>query len=141
MKLPAPMLFIALLAAAGSPAAQQPESRGITPRIKLEEVLSGHLTELNGKFKVRATEISFEPGARLGAHHHVGPGIRLVAAGELTFVQAGKATVYRRGDYFYESGNVVHTAENRTNAPVRVIFFEILPAQWSSATVIAPKSF
>jgi quercetin dioxygenase-like cupin family protein len=65
----------------------------------------------------------------------------MVTAGELTFIQAGKEMVYRPGDYFYESGNVVHTAENRTKAPVRVTFFEILPVDWSGPTVILPKAY
>ncbi|HXU41014.1 MAG TPA: cupin domain-containing protein [Burkholderiales bacterium] len=132
--------FLAALLACGAVLAQQPENRGITPRIKLEETVFGHLTELNGKFKLRVTELSFAPGARLGPHHHAGPGIRMVTAGALTFVQAGKETVYGPGDYFYESGNVVHTAENRTKAPVRVTFFEILPVDWSGPTVILPKA-
>jgi quercetin dioxygenase-like cupin family protein len=54
------------------------EAQGITQTIKLEEVVYGHLTELNGKFKLRATEVTFAPDAYLGAHHHVGPGIRYV---------------------------------------------------------------
>jgi quercetin dioxygenase-like cupin family protein len=54
------------------------EAQGITQTIKLEEVVYGHLTELNGKFKLRATEVTFAPDAYLGAHHHVGPGIRCV---------------------------------------------------------------
>ena len=142
MKRTAPLLVAALLALAEQPSAQEgPESRGITPRVRLEEIVSGHLEELNGKFKFRVTELTIQPGGRLGAHHHAGPGIRMVAAGELTFVQAGKATIYRAGDYFYESGNVVHTAENRTKAPVRVVVFEILPAQWSGPTAILPRTF
>jgi quercetin dioxygenase-like cupin family protein len=52
--------------------------QGITQTIKLEEVVYGHLTELNGKFKLRATEVTLAPDAYLGAHHHVGPGIRYV---------------------------------------------------------------
>lgn len=51
------------------------EARGITSVIKLDEVLFGHLSELNGKFKIRATEYTLEPGAYLGVHHHVGPGV------------------------------------------------------------------
>jgi quercetin dioxygenase-like cupin family protein len=116
------------------------ESHGIASRVKVEEMVAGHLQELNGRFKLRATEVTFEPGGSLGAHHHAGPGIRYVASGEVTFVQAGKAIVYKAGEYFYESGDIVHTAQNRTKAPVRVIFFEILPAQLSGASVIAPKA-
>jgi quercetin dioxygenase-like cupin family protein len=136
-------LLLSLLAAAlfsESVAAQQNvPAPGVSVALKLEEVISGHLTELNGKFKLRASEITIAPGGQLGAHHHAGPGFRLVLSGELTFTQAGKSIVYRTGEYFYESGNVVHTAENRTKAPVRVAMFEILPVQWTGPSVIAPK--
>ena len=84
--------------------------------------------------------MTFEPGGYLGAHHHIGPGIRLVASGTLTFVQGGKATTYRAGDYFSESGNIVHTAHNKSTSPVRVIFFEILPSQWNGPSLIPPRS-
>jgi quercetin dioxygenase-like cupin family protein len=47
---------------------------------------AGHLAELNGKFKMRATEVVFAPGADLGVHHHVGPGIRYVVSGTLTVI-------------------------------------------------------
>ena len=117
----------------------QVQSQGVTPKLKLEETVYGHLEELNGKYKFRASEVTFAPGAKLGAHHHAGPGVRYVAAGEITFLEGGKATVYKTGDFFYESGDIVHTAENKTKAPVRIVFFEILPAQWSGVSVIAPK--
>ena len=35
----------------------------ITSTVKLEEAVFGHLTELNGKYKMRATEVTFAPGA------------------------------------------------------------------------------
>jgi quercetin dioxygenase-like cupin family protein len=120
-------------------AAQQVESRGITAKVLVDEVVAGHLAQLNGKYQLRASEVLLEPGASLGAHHHAGPGIRYVVSGELTFAQAGKSIVYKPGDTFYESGNVVHTAENRTKAPVRMIFFEILPLQWKGSSSIPPK--
>jgi quercetin dioxygenase-like cupin family protein len=136
------LLFVALLCIADRPTAQQTlDMKGIKPKVKLEEVVSGHLAELNGKFKVRVSELTFEPGGYLGEHHHVGPGIRFVASGKLTFTQAGNATIYQAGDYFYESGNVVHTARNKTKSPVRVVFFEILPAEWNGPSVIPPKAY
>ena len=95
------LLFVFLLVTGNRTVAQQNvEARGITPSIKLEEVIYGHLRELNGKYKVRATELTFAPGAFLGAHHHVGPGIRYVLAGELQFTEGGQTTTYRAGDYF-----------------------------------------
>ena len=47
-------------AAGGSPA--KVETKGLTAKIKFESVLSGYLTELNGKYKLRVTELVLEPG-------------------------------------------------------------------------------
>jgi quercetin dioxygenase-like cupin family protein len=121
------LLFVALLGASGRLAAQESvEMRGITSAVKLEEVVFGHLTELNGKYKMRATEVTFAPGGYLGVHHHVGPGIRYVLSGEVTFTEGGRATVYKAGEYFFETGNLAHTAENKSNMPLRLLFVEIL---------------
>jgi quercetin dioxygenase-like cupin family protein len=120
-------------------AAQNVEARGITSEPKLEEVVFGHLAEINGKFKLRATEVTFAPGGYLGVHHHVGPGIRYVLSGEVTFIEGGQTTIYKTGDYFFETGNLAHTAQNNTTLPLRILFVEILPKDWSAPTVIPPK--
>ena len=134
------LLLTALLGGADRLAAQETvEVRGITSVIKLEEVVYGHLPELNGKFKMRATEVTFAPDAYLGVHHHAGPGIRYVLAGEVTFTEGGRTTIYKAGDYFFETGNIAHTAQNKTQQPLRVLFVEILPKDWSAPTVIPPK--
>jgi quercetin dioxygenase-like cupin family protein len=136
------LLFVALIHVPNRPAAEQAlELRGITPKVKLEEIVSGHLVELNGKFKLRVTEVTFAPGGYLGPHHHAGPGIRFVASGALTFTQGGTGKIYQAGDYFYETGSVVHTAHNNTKSPVRVVFVEVLPAEWSGSSVIPPKAY
>ena len=135
------LLFVALLGAAGRLAAQESvEMRGITSAVKLEEVVFGHLTELNGKYKMRATEVTFAPGGYLGVHHHVGPGIRYVLSGEVTFTEGGRATVYKAGEYFFETGNLAHTAENKSDMPLRLLFVELLPKNWAAPTVIAPSA-
>ena len=136
------ILSVFLLGVAHHSVAQEKvDIKGITSSVKMEEVIYGHLTDLNGKFKFRVSELTFAPGAHVGAHHHAGPGIRYVVSGKLTFIQAGKETIYQTGDFFYESGNVVHTAVNRSTSPVRVIFFELLPAQWTSPSVSSPRAF
>jgi quercetin dioxygenase-like cupin family protein len=135
------LLFLLLLGTAGRPAAQEKvEARGITSEIKLEEVTFGHLTELNGKFKMRATEFTFAPGSYLGVHHHIGPGVRYILSGELTFTEGGRATVYKAGDYYFETGNLAHTAENKTDQPLRILIVEILPKDWTGPAVIPPSS-
>ena len=135
------LLFVALLGAAGRLAAQESvEMRGITSAVKLEEVVFGHLTELNGKYKMRATEVTFAQGGYLGVHHHVGPGILYVLSGEVTFTEGGRATVYKAGEYFFETGNLAHTAENKSDMPLRLLFVELLPKNWAAPTVIAPSA-
>ena len=134
------LLVAVLLGGADRLAAQEKvEAQGITQAIKLEEVVYGHLTELNGKFKLRATEVTFAPDAYLGAHHPVGPGIRYVLSGEVTFIEGGQATIYKAGDYFFESGNIVHTSQNKTKSPLVILFVEILPKDWDAPTVVPPK--
>jgi quercetin dioxygenase-like cupin family protein len=134
------LLFMILLSGVHPLAAQQNvEARGITSVIKLEEVIFGHLAELNGKFKLRCTELTFAPGGYLGVHHHVGPGIRHVLSGGVTFTEGGQTTIYKAGDYFFETGNLAHTAQNETNLPLRILFVEILPKDWAGPAVVPPK--
>ena len=134
------LFFAVLLIGADRSAAQgNVQVRGITSAIKLEEVIFGHLAEINGKFKMRATEVTFAPDGYLGVHHHVGPGIRYVLSGEVTFTEGGQSTVYKAGDYFFETGNLPHTAQNQTAQPLRILFVEILPKDWAAPTIILPK--
>jgi quercetin dioxygenase-like cupin family protein len=135
------LFLMALLSGANRLAAQEKvEVRGVTSVVKIEEVTFGHLSELNGKFKLRATELTFAPGAFIGGHHHVGPGIRYIISGELTFIEGGQSTVYKAGEYFYETGNLAHSAENKANLPLRVLVMEIVPKDWSEPAMIPPRS-
>ena len=135
------LLFMALLSGANRLAAREKvEVRGVTTEVKIEEVTFGHLSELNGKFKLRASELTFAPGAFIGAHHHIGPGIRYIISGELTFIEGGQSTVYKAGEYYYETGNLAHTAENKTNLPLRILVMEIIPKNWSGPAMIPPRS-
>jgi quercetin dioxygenase-like cupin family protein len=99
-------LMAALSGVSRLAAEEKVEVRGVTSVIKIEEVIFGHLSELNGKFKLRASELTFAPGAFIGGHHHIGPGIRYVISGELTFIEGGQSTVYKAGEYFYETEGV-----------------------------------
>jgi quercetin dioxygenase-like cupin family protein len=135
------LLLVALLGGTVHLAAQETvETRSVTPVIKIDEVVFGHLAELNGKFKLRATELTFAPDGYIGVHHHIGPGIRYVISGELTFAEGGQETIYKAGEYFFETGNLAHTAQNKTNVPLRLLVVEILPKDWTAPAMIAPKS-
>ncbi len=115
------------------------ESGGKHGTIKVDELVAGHLTELNGRYRLRVAEVVYDPGGYIGSHHHVGPGIRCVTAGELTYIQPDKTTVYRAGDCFYETGAVSHTARNATKAPAVLLNFQLLPAAWSAGSAIPPE--
>ena len=120
--------------------ARNVDKKNQTSQTKFERVLSGHLTELNGKYKLRVTETLYAPGGYIGEHHHAGPGIRLIKSGELTYVQLDRTTIYKEGDYFYESGDITHTAFNKTDKPIVVLNFEILPAGWNGSSAIPPPN-
>ena len=119
--------------------AQQPatvDSKGQHAQVKLEEIIAGHLTELNGRYKLKVTEITYDVGGYIGPHHHVGPGIRCVTSGELTYIQPDKTNIYRSGDCFYETGDISHTINNATDKPVMVLNFEIVPVSHQGGTAI-----
>lgn len=133
--------FVALFHVAGYALAQQKVDRkGASSAVKMDQVVSGYLTDVNGKYKLRVTETTFEPGGYIGDHHHVGPGIRYVAAGEFTFVEDGKTKTFKKGDYFYESEDKVNFASNKGKSPVVIINFEILPVDLKGGSAIPPKS-
>ena len=115
------------------------ETKGLTARIKFESVLAGYLTELNGKYKLRVTELVLDPGGYVGEHHHMGPGIRQVTSGYMTYVLPDKTLVYGPGDFFFESGDVNHTALNKTEAPMVHLLFEILPADHKGPSIMPAK--
>lgn len=142
--LAAALPFAALLARADQAAAQPPagsspvrvDTKGLVAQIKFEAPLAGFLTDLNGRYKLRVTELTLEPGGHVGEHNHVGPGIRQVTAGHMTYVLPDRTAVYGPGDFFFESGDVNHTVFNRTEAPIVHVLFEILPADLSGPSLI-----
>jgi quercetin dioxygenase-like cupin family protein len=110
------------------------ERKGTAGKVKHEEVVSGYLADLNGKYKLR------EPGGYVGNHHHTGPGIRVVTAGEFTLVQDGKTTIKKAGDTFYEAGDVSIAVQNKGKVPAVLLNFEILPVDWKGSSNIPVKS-
>ena len=133
----APPREAAAQAAGGSPV--KVDTKGLTAKIKFESVLAGYLTDLNGKYKLRVTELLLEPGGYVGEHHHAGPGIRQVTSGHMTYVLPDRTLVYGPGDFFFESGDINHTAQNKTDAPMVHLLFEILPADHKGPSIMPAK--
>jgi quercetin dioxygenase-like cupin family protein len=103
---------------------------GVKAAMKLQAPIDGFLTALNGEVDMRASEIVFDPGGTIKEHYHFGPGIRLLAAGELTLIdsETGQEQIVHPGEFFYESGARRHVVVNRGREPARVIVVELVPA-------------
>jgi quercetin dioxygenase-like cupin family protein len=114
------------------------ETKDVQPVVRFEQVISGHVTDLNGRYKFRVSEVTYQPGGYVGDHHHAGPGVRVIMAGEFTYVKGDKTTVYKAGDAFFEPGDMTHRAYNRGNTILRVMNIEILPANFSGSALIRP---
>lgn len=85
------------------------------------------------------TELTLAPGGHVGEHNHVGPGIRQVTSGYMTYVLPDKTVVYGPGDFFFESGDINHTVFNKTNEPMVHVLFEILPVDLNGPSLIPVK--
>jgi quercetin dioxygenase-like cupin family protein len=114
------------------------DSKGLHSTIKFEQVLSGYLKDVNGKYKLRVSEVQIDPGGYVGEHQHRGPGIRWVTSGEVTLVQEGKATVYKPGDYWLEPGDVTNSVSNKGTVPVIILQSELLPADLKGSSSFVP---
>jgi quercetin dioxygenase-like cupin family protein len=112
------------------------ERKGMSADLRLEQVVTGNLEELNGKYKLRVAAVTYEVGGFIGNHHHAGPGLRCVTSGTLTYVQEGETNLFGPGDCFYESGNVDHHANNFGDEPVKLFNFQILPVDWVGSSAI-----
>ena len=115
----------------------QVETKGLTRKIIEEQVLSGPLTELNGKYKMVAVDFAIAPGGYVGPHHHAGPGFRCVTHGVVTNIEEdGKTTDYHAGECYFEGGDKSHTPRNNGDAMVLGVQVELLPAAWSGSSLI-----
>ena len=140
------IVLVIIVAAFGSGVAnaqQKVEVKGQSSKVKLNQAVSGYLSELNGKYQLRVSETTFEPGGSVSLHQHAGPGIRCITVGELTNVALdGKTTTNKAGTCYYESGDVSHSARNATDKPTVLLVYEILPASLSGGSAMpvpAPK--
>jgi quercetin dioxygenase-like cupin family protein len=134
--------FVTLFAQVGGAHAQvgvapvKVDTKGLVAKIKFEAPLEGFLKDINGKYKLRVTELTLAPGGHVGEHNHEGPGIRQVTSGYMTYVLPDKTVVYGPGDLFFESGDINHTVFNKTDAPMVHVLFEILPVTLNGPSLI-----
>ena len=116
------------------------DTDGVTAKILYEAPINGGvLPELKGKYKMRITEITIGPGGHVGDHNHLGPGIRQMTAGEMEYILPDKTVIYRAGDFFFETGDVSHRVNNKTQKPNTHLLFEILPIDLKGPSLILPR--
>jgi quercetin dioxygenase-like cupin family protein len=116
------------------------DTKGVTATIKYEAVLDGFLKDLNGKYKLRVTEITIAPGGHVSDHNHLGPGIRQMTAGTMQYILPDRTVTYGPGDYFFEAGNVSHRVVNSSAEPCTHLLFEILPVEVARPSLIPPRA-
>jgi quercetin dioxygenase-like cupin family protein len=130
MRSAAVLALFAALVASGARADQSVEVKGFHAKVMATLGDFGHLQqELGGKYQLRVTETTIDPEGSMGAHNHLGPGVRCLLSGELTYMILGQTSVYHAGDCFTETGAISHEAHNHGTAPVKLYNFEILPAE------------
>ncbi len=114
------------------------DTKGGSAKILFEATIDGgHIPELNGKYKLRVTEIAIAAGGHVGDHNHLGPGIRQMTEGEMDYIMPDETVVYRAGDFFFETGDVSHRVESPQ--PSKHLLFEILPLEVEGASLILPR--
>ena len=128
------------LAAVNAAETLKVDTSAVTAKILYEApITGGHLPELKGKYKLRITQISIGPGGHVGDHNHLGPGIRQMTVGEMEYVMPDKTTIYRAGDFFFETGDISHRVNNKSGELCMHLLFEILPVDLSGASLIVPR--
>ena len=137
------LTFLACTAAVTVACADEPlkvDTRGVGAKILYEApITGGHLPGLNGRYKMRVTEITIRPGGHVGDHNHLGPGIRQMTAGEMEYILPDRTVIYRNGDFFFETGDISHRVNNKTGVPNTHLLFEILPMEVKGASLILPR--
>jgi quercetin dioxygenase-like cupin family protein len=82
-----------------------------------------------GKYVLRMTEYSMEPGAKIASHVHKGPGLRYVLEGSVAveFNKGDKIETYQTGSAYYEPAGSHYGGYNAGPGRARVIIVELLP--------------
>ena len=120
-------LALACLFAASGAYADDVDLKGFHAKVEADLTDLGHLAELNGKYRIRVTEVTMDPGGYMHAHHHLGPASAACSRARWKYEIGGKTTIYKAGDCFTETGAMTHESSNVGTTPVVLLNFELLP--------------
>lgn len=108
------------------------DNRGVKSVAGLGDIgLDGEFESPEGRV-LRARELVIEPGGRVAVHQHQGrPGLAYILEGEIVEHRNDKPepVVRRAGAVSFEKTGVTHWWENRSDAPVRALVVDIVPAE------------
>jgi quercetin dioxygenase-like cupin family protein len=93
---------------------------------KLSAPLDGLVTEGDRRV-IRCDSVAFPPGGCAYLHTHRGPGIRCLLRGTMRIDSAGRSTLYRPGEAWFEPGPEPVFAQADAHVPTRFIRVMILP--------------
>jgi quercetin dioxygenase-like cupin family protein len=103
------------------------EAVTVTPLTAKSETAAGQPIALPQQdVRVLVSVYDIAPGAKLPVHKHPFARYALVESGtlEVTNVETGEASVYRKGDFVVEMIDLWHRAENIGEDPVRLIVID-----------------
>jgi quercetin dioxygenase-like cupin family protein len=89
-------------------------------------VLLEHKVELaNNQVTAKTIRVIFPPAFKTPWHTHEGPGPRYVVKGKLKVIEGGKTNIYKAGDVFWESGQLM-SVENLSDQSGELIIVELV---------------
>jgi len=89
-------------------------------------VLIENKVELTSKnVNAKTIRVIFPPSFKTPWHTHEGPGPRYVVKGKLKVVEGGKTNIYKAGDVFWESGQLM-SVENISDQIGELIIVELV---------------
>lgn len=121
-------MFCSDLSLAGS--AHKVESHGVALHV-LQEAMLDKLHP--GKYRMRATEITVEPGQVLSTSTYPGPSMAYIFEGTVVSMEHGIQNEHRAGEgaAALESGSWRY--KNEGDSPLRLVVFELVPSTQASA--------
>lgn len=100
---------------------------------KLQQVPINELPA--GKWSMKATMLTIEPGGEIPFHVHKGPGLRYVLEGAITINwKEGRTQTFEAGSTYFEGPGENHpagtiSARNGGSGPCRVVIVELVPQE------------
>ncbi len=80
------------------------------------------------KLNAKVIRVIFPPAFKTPEHTHEGSGPRYLVKGQLKVIEGNKTSIYKAGDVFWESGQLM-SVENVGEGSAEMIIFELVPVK------------